>query len=273
MITAHNIDYRGLAHVGPSVGIWHRLQQQMNARNCGFIWHEDFLGFGGSVTTNVGSYASTGGWWNSYEDTGATVAQLATEVGGVLKITTDTTDNDEVWLSPGSATSVMGKITSGDAEVFAFEARVRASQIVTQNLFIGLGEEGMAVADTITDADVMITTKDWIGFRVNADDDAYWDFTYQKASQTAQIPLDDMQLIVADTWYKLGFLYDSAAPASKRIKVFVDGVEQSTYVTATNIAAATFPSGEELNALMGVKNNAGAAVRMDVDWIRVGCTQ
>ena len=272
MDTAHNIAYGNFSHNGPSAAIWHRMQQQFTARQGGFLWHEDFLGFGGSVTSNVGSYASTGGWWNSYEDTGATVAQLATEVGGVLKITTDNTDNDEVWLSPGSATSVMGKITSGDAECFAFEARVRASQIVTQNLFIGLSEEGCAVADTITDADAMITTKDWIGFRVNADDDAYWDFTYQKASQTPQIVIDDMQLIAVDTWYKLGFLYDSSAPISKRIKIFINGAEQSTYVTAANIAAATFPSGEELNVLMGLKNNAGAITRMDVDWIRVGST-
>ncbi len=270
MDIAQNVNYQGLATKWPSIAIWNRVEQAARGSQGGFIWEDNFLGFNGSVTSNVGTYSSQGGGWNSYEDTGAVVAPLATEVGGVLKMTTDATDNDEIWLSPGTATSVMAKITSGDSGVLAFECRVRPSQIVTQNAFFGFSEEGCAVADTITDSDVMITTKDWIGFRVNADDDAYMDFTYQKASQTAQIVIDDMKLLVADTWYKFGFLYDASAPTAKRIRIYVDGVEQSTYVTATNIAAATFPSGEELNVLMGLKNNAGAATRWDCDWIKCG---
>jgi hypothetical protein len=271
MDTAHNINYQGLAHVGPSIAIWNRVQQQMNARQGGVIWHEEFDGFGGSVTNNVGSYASRGGWWTSYEDTGATVAQLATEVGGVLKITTDNTDNDEVWLSPGSATSVMTKITSGSSEVVAYECRVRATQIVTQNAFFGLSEEGLAAADTVSDAGAF-ASKDMIGFNLAEAASATMTFAYRKAVQALTVNIAALKTIVAATWYKFGFLYDGGAPISKRIRVFVDGEEQSTYVTATNIAAATFPSGEELNPLIGLKNGAGAITQWDVDWIRVGYT-
>jgi hypothetical protein len=71
---------------------------------------------------------------------------------------------------------------------------------------------------------------------------------------------------VADTFVKLGFLYDPSAPPAKRIKVFVSNVEQSTYVTAANIAAATFPDGEELGFLFGMKMGSAVLAEAAIDW-------
>lgn len=253
---------------GPSPALWGRIREVTDPNDAYEIF-DDFLNFNGTVSTNVGTYSGQGGGYRSYEDTGGSIVNLASEVGGVLRITTDTTDNDEVWLQPGSATSVFGKIsdTAGEDKLLIFEARVRFGQTANGNAFIGLTEEGLAAADTITDAGAW-ADKDAIGFLVLEDDSDGIDFIYKKAGQTLQTKISVAQQITADTWYKLGFVYDPNAPEAKRITVFVDGVDEGTYVTATNIATATFPDDEELQPLFGVKNSSGAVTRIDLDWYR-----
>lgn len=70
---------------------------------------------------------------------------------------------------------------------------------------------------------------------------------------------------VADTFLKLGFIYDPTAPATKRIKVYVDNVEEGTYVTSTNIEAATFPDAEALTFRAGFKNTTAVAGELAID--------
>lgn len=226
----------------------------------------DFSAFNGSVTTNVGTYSADGGGFRSYEDTGNSITQLATEVGGVIRITTDTTDNDESWLQPGSATSVFGKVQSGSSgRLLVFEARVRFSQVASGNYFVGMSEEGLAAADTITDGGAL-ASKDMLGFWILEGAPTSLIFGYRKAGAAAQTVFTFGTAIAASTWYKLGFVFDPSEPSSKRIKAFVDNIEQTTYVTGTNIAASTFPDGEELQPLFGVKNGTTTAVALDVDW-------
>jgi hypothetical protein len=234
----------------------------------------NFKGFGGLVTSNVGQYSdSYYGHYTSYEDTGGSISTLATDRSGVLRFLTDTTDNDENWLQPGSATSVSGVIsdTAADAKMLIFEARVRYNKVADNEMasFVGLSEEGCAVANTMTDNDgILVTTKDFIGFHVlQADGDALL-FRYQKASQTPVTVLTYGTAITAAAWMNLAFIYDPSQPASKQIAIWVDGVEQTTYVTGTNIAAATFPDAEELQPLFGMKNGSGAAASMDLAGFR-----
>jgi hypothetical protein len=253
---------------GLSPALWGRIPlSKMVDPNSGKFVFDDFLTFGGTVATNVGTYASGGGAYLSYEDTGGSIAQLATSVLGEVKLTTDTTDNDEVWMQPGGAASVLGAIsnTAGNDCLLIFEARVKLSQITSGNAFVGLSEEALAAADTITDADAL-ADKDLIGFaQLAADLDAF-QFVYRKAGQSVVQVEDVAHTIVADTYVKLGFVYDPLAPAAKRITIYVNGTDIGVYVTATNIAAATFPNAEELNALFGVKNGAAAAKALTVDW-------
>lgn len=254
---------------GPSPAVWGRIRECIDPNDAYEIF-DDFLNFNGTVTTNVGDYSGQAGGYRSYEDSGGSITNLATEVGGVIRITTDNTDNDEMWLQPGSATSVFGKIsdTAGDDKLLIFEARVRLGQTATGNAFIGLTEEGLAAADTITDAGAW-ADKDAIGFLILEDDSDGIDFIYKKAGQTLQTKIAVAQAVTADTWYKLAFMYDPNQVDAKKITVFVDGVDEGTYVTATDIAAATFPDGEELQPLFGIKNSSGAVNKLDVDWYRV----
>lgn len=238
----------------------------------GWFHGDDFRLFGKTtaVATNVGRYGSEAQYY-SYEDTGGTIAQLATERTGVVRISTDNTDNDEMWLQPGDAASVSSVISdsAGADKLVVFETRFRLQDIVS-NRFFGLTEEGTAVADTITDAGAMVD-KDWIGFFALEAAPTTLKFGYKKSGQTAQTIISNLQTLAASTWYKVGFVYDPKAPNSKRIRIYVDNVENSTYVTAASIAAATFPNGEELQPLFGHKNASGVITSTDLDWWALYC--
>jgi hypothetical protein len=259
--------------------LWKRAELHQNSGNptgkgATDIYVPHFKGFGGLVTSNVGQYSDPFyGHYTSYEDTGGSIKTLPTDRNGVLQFLTDTTDNDENWLQPGSATSVSGVIsdTAADAKLLIFEARVRYNKVANNEMasFVGLSEEGCAVANSMTDDDgVLATTKDFIGFHVaQADGDALT-FKYQKGSAAVQTVLTYGTAITAAAWMNLAFIYDPSQPASKQIAIWVDGVEQTTYVTGTNIAASTFPDAEELQPLFGMKNGSGAAASLDVAGFR-----
>jgi hypothetical protein len=143
-------------------------------------------------------------------------------------------------------------------------------------MFVGLGwdhDDGVSVAKTLclTDDDAALGAFSFIGFHVDQADGDALDFTYKAEGQTAVVTIAGLDVIVADTYMKLGFVYDPDAPAAKRIKVFLNNVEQSTYVTATNIATATFPDAEPMAMVWAAKVGAAAAVDARMDWWR--CAQ
>lgn len=261
---------------GLSPRLWSRVDGQALApdgASNGYMIADDFLSFGGTVATNVGTYSNG---YKSYEDNSNTITQVATEVGGVLRFTGAAADNNESWLQSGYSTGVLGKIsdTAGSDKLMIFEARFRVSSVVDDvcSLFLGLTEEGLAAQNTKVDDTGVFADKDRIGFETvhtnggTTGTNAALNFIYEKAGQTAQTLISGVKTLVADTWYKVGFVYDPAAEASKRIRVYVDNVEQSTYVTATQIATATFPDGEELAFLAGMKAGTATASNLDLDW-------
>jgi hypothetical protein len=250
--------------------LWARVNGQGMAPDGyanGFAVVDDFTCFGGTVTSNVGTYASEAGMYKSYEDTGDAISQIKL-TGGAITLTTDTTDNDEVWLQSGYGTGTLGTIsdTAGADKLTIFEARFKVSKVTdTYNVFVGLSEEGLAAADTVSDAGA-IASKDLIGFAVDEADGDALDFIYRKAGQALQTKITGVQVLAADTFYKCGFVYDPFAPASERIQVYIDNDVESTCVTATDIATATFPDAEQLAFLAGVKNGSGAISAVTLDW-------
>jgi hypothetical protein len=215
----------------------------------------------------IGPLASEGGGYNYYLDTATSacgIAGDATSLDGICRITTGATDNHEGWIQAGAGGN-LALFTATNPQKMWFEARLSTAQITTtSNYFVGLGEENLAAADTITDAGAM-ADKDWIGFFALEAASQTLNFGYKKAGQTAQTIIAGLQTMVANTFYKVGFSYDPMAPAAQRIKVWLNGVVQTTYVTAANIAAATFPLEQKMAPLFGVKNN-NAAVSAALDW-------
>lgn len=263
-----NTNYVPTSTSAPSGRLWSRVAKYLIDGGDRLVAAgDDFLApLAGNTSTEIYSEMT----YTGYIDTSNTIVGLADESGGVLALTTDATDNDEVWIQSGDATSVLGAIsdTAGSSYLTAFEARVKKSSIADNvaATFVGLCEEGTAGADGMADNTGVMADKDHIGFSsVHADGDAI-DFVYKKAGQTAQTLIADVDVPVADTFANLGFIFDPHAPASERITVYVDNVASTTYGTATNIAAATFPDAEELGFLMGLKNGAATAAEHAIDW-------
>lgn len=256
---------------GPSGGLWGNVpfEESLIDPNVGYCFWDDFVGFNGLLTSTTGDYTSAGGY-SAYQDSSNTITQLATEVGGVVSIATDTTDNDESWLQLGGATAVFGKLAATGGKKLVYETRIRISTIASRNFFVGLAEEGFAAADAITDAGAMVTTKDFIGFRSLEGDANGLDTVYQKGSQTTVVVKDDAQTLVAATWYKVGFIYDpNYYNEAKRIRFFIDGVEQADGVNSSAFDDATFPGDEEMSPVWGVKNGTTTATVLDIDWVRI----
>ena len=274
--------------------LWNRVTGSIMAADGNkrlFVKGDDFNQFTGATTAYYGS----AGPYTGYIDTGCTITQSVGFDCGVAKLLQDGTDNDEVWLSPGSVTSQLGALSATAATQYltAFECRFKTSSIVDDvvSLFMGLAPEGYAVSNTKKD-DVGIMANaatlanaSFIGFETihynGATSTAAWNgatalvpavgqnakmyFRYRLSGQNA-ITVAKVQTLVADTWYKVGFILDPAAVPAKRITIYVDNVEQSTYVTKTMMDAATFPTDIYMNPLFGCHAGAGTTSSTYIDW-------
>lgn len=262
----------------PSPSIWNRanIADALMHKRGKYLW-DDFLSFGGifdsDISATVGKYFSESGCWTSYQDTSDTVAQIATNDDGVVDLSTAATNNNETWICPGSATSVLAlpkTMANGGTSIF-FEARVATSTLVGNGALL-LSEEGLAAADTQNDTGGTMADKDFLGFVVDEDTPTKVDVRYNKASSGVSggtLVEAGVHTLVADTFVKLGFIVDmEEGDANKRIKFFVNGVQTGTAVTNSAYENTTlFPTGEELNILFGGKNNNAAKI-WRIDWVQ-----
>lgn len=208
----------------------------------------------------------------TYQDTGVTIQGSAVVDAG-LEIAGNDADNDEgiLTLDGNVGASFVISDTAADAKKLAFEAVFSKASVADNALafFIGLAEEGLAAVETLVDNTGEVASKDLIGFHCLQDDGDSLDIIYRKAGQTKQSVSDAHQAIAADTYYSVGMVYDPSAPATEKIKFYINGVDQGVYVTATNIAAATFPDGEELTFLLATKVGAAAEVKANLRLLRI----
>lgn len=242
--------------------LWDLYQRRARTNDItedGYFRFWDFDNWGDRIATDVFMDG-----WKMNLDTGGTIVQVTTELGGVLRLTTDATDNDSIDAMEGGGVGTVS-ITSGGTAALAFDSRVRFTQVTdTYNQFYGLTASGSAAdngffSDTGTTAD-----RGCIGFTVLEADGNALEFTWKKAGQTAQITTG-LKAIGGATWYQLGFVFDPAErDAAHRLKIFIDNAIVG-YLSDTEIAAATFPSAVLLGAGISLKNGAAAIKSNDID--------
>lgn len=206
----------------------------------------------------------------SLQDTGVLIQGDPTQVG-VLTWNGMDADNDAGILAGAGGAGGSFLISDSDARELWYEISIKKESVGNNSIafFAGLTEEGTAAAtDTLLTTDsAALKDLDLIGFHVDQADGDSIDFVYNKASAGGvTVKIAALSAMVADTWIKLGFHYRPLAPTSKRITIFLNGQAQSTYVTGANIAAATFPDGEELIPFIGFKK--GEATEADA-WMRL----
>ena len=225
-------------------------------------------------------------FYHKYIDTSNTIRGLATSTtvyGGVVRLLTDATDNDGPVLhyrggptaSVGSCPIIIGN-TVGAAFKTYYECRFKKSSITDNQcaIFLGLGHMTTMAADNgllTDDTGDIVDSVSAIGFRVLHDNGEELDFAWQDSAQTAPVELANIATLVADTWTKVGFVYDPLEVDARKIKLFVNGVPYTgAYVTTTQMDAATFPENDALTPVFGSKNGEATATNFDIDWVRVG---
>lgn len=274
--------YKGYnAGTGISGGIWHDIPKELvwGDNNEGVFIGDDFLDVTSTVASNVGKLQGTRSY-TTREDNSCTILPLATDHNGVLQLLTDGTDNQEVYGEVGGATGVhcLYSDTAGSAYPFWFECRVSFLNITdtTASAFIGLGEEGFAVADALSDADAL-ADKDFLGFfRVGADGDQLDTITRINGTAVQTIKANAFDgsatpsgtvpsAVVADTYNKLGMKYVPQNPDGARLEYYIDGLLLPDVVEGNPIPS-TAPDGEQLKFVYGFKNSTGAIFSMNFDW-------
>jgi len=202
---------------------------------------------------------------------GWTTCDLANALG-VLEIAGNDADNDEGHVQFGSGAQFKIDNGAGNTGKVMYEARFRTESIADNGcaFFLGLGSAaaaGVGANTLVDDTGALITTGAFIGFQRLNDDGDKLDIIYQAASQTLQQVEANALTLVANTWYKVGFVYDPSADDAKKIVFYIDKADSGSYVTTTNLDAATFPEGEALIPLWLTKVGTAAEAKMQLDFV------
>jgi len=258
----------------PSKSIWADCPiAQIHEDPCiGYGIYDNFLDFGATATAHLGLV---------YE--GSCTMGTAAKPGGGLAVF-GTTDNEEAAIQRGAGFVIAANKTDTTAKKLWFECCVKRSVIVTDKgaFFVGLAGEGAGIADFIADGGTDISDVDVLGFFSDPVDDVLGSHIHtitQKTGAAYDTIVDTFATVVADTYVKLGFVYDPSDTGSfsdtQRIKFYLDGVEQSTYVgeddgdqTVYCGDTTNFPGGEEMGLLLAVKNQHADDFTTTLKWWR-----
>lgn len=208
-----------------------------------------------------------------------TVNGVAAAGGGVALF--GTTDNEEASLAVCGATSAPFVIPADSAsgKKLWFEVEIKKSIITadTGGFFVGLTSEGAAVADFMADAGADFSDVDLLGFW-NLEGEANIDAICQKTGAAFDTIIDAMEVLEADTYTRLGLIYDPNANDLRKIKFFVNGMEQTSYVgensgdqTVYLGDTTNFPGGEEMGPVVALK--MASANDLTVTMRKLRCVQ
>lgn len=249
-------EYEGASTSGISPAVWNPLKIDVIRSNptYGFVFFDDFLNFNRANES-----------YQNVVSSGASLSQIATEVGGVITAATGTTQDNVIALQAGAGTGVQVKFSDG-GNPGAFEARIRLAQTADAAFAIGLAQQGVGGTSTgllnTAANNGEIQDVDFVGFRVALDDPDALDAVYRFSGNPLNVVKDVAQLITANVWYKLGVRFD---PSNKLVRWFVDGVE----VANAKVTATDFPADEELAPVFALKAGTTTNVTADVDWWQV----
>jgi hypothetical protein len=239
--------------------------------NPAFGFFDNFHSF--QVSTGEGPY-------KILESSGCSVEQIAdtaTEKGIVQLALDGNADNDEAILQWGRGLGAPFKLTGND---LVFECRFTLSAITTSKFDIGfgLGDVGMSATDKffVDTSSSLATDADFLGFTHLASDAnaCIMDGSYIVASGThidgdVKTKLNALITPVANTYIRAGFRY-RANPGT--VEWYVDNVLPGGNIaparlTASEVAASSFPSGTLLAPLFVIKDQAGdTALNVKLDW-------
>lgn len=250
----------------PSSSVWADCPlNEFIQKGTGVTFFDDFTNFGLHISDqDTQQYAS-------YIDTGVTIKQAAGVTAGQIEVAGNDADNDEGHLATHGP---VGMISTAAPKKMWFECRVKKASIANNALafFVGLSfDHGSSIplssADTLVDNSGAPGEFSFLGFHCDQADGDAINFMYRAEGQAQTDAVAGAVVPVADTFVKLGFVYDPDADADKRIAVYVNGARNATYVTQANLEAATFPDAEPLGLALYTKVGTGSQEsKLQMDW-------
>ena len=229
--------------------------------NLGYFHDDDFL------RPPVMASNTANGGWHSYQDTGGVIRPMDTYPGGIWEMTTDGTDEDEIWLQEGGVTGGMFHFsTTEDHNHDQFLEVVFDAANYTANasaFFIGLAEKASAVADHLVDATgALQTARAVVGFHSVASAPQTLQAVFNTASGTVSDE-GDAATLVAGTWNRVGIRYRRS---TSKCEWWFNGTKMFDEL----ITASNFPDGVNLTFMAGFKSCTATAQSLYLDRRTVG---
>lgn len=281
---SNTVQYRGYygsndANTGrdPSPNLWADFPWDaiVSGSKKGVVFHDDFLDFGlpGTQTTqiNLGRYKvyNTG---SGVVATDSFPNGTAATPGGFISMLTDTAGDQSVigtHACPFSLKAGSGKLV--------FEARVATTTIATAatHKFIGLGNNSdvtFGAAIPLADADATGTAVALLGWTRLEDGLGVLNTSYTDEAATYTHVQTSAGAIAANTFVKLGLIFDPNAPAASRVKFYINGVPTSTPMSNTTLTGLTHLDNSNLGLVFAqFADSSGTADYGYLDWWR--CAQ
>ena len=230
------------------------------------VLFEDFFGVGTYITLQL-TKAPAGDFYfggESFEVNGAGAAYLQSDaLSGVVKLTTDTTENDTIFVGTDIAFDVALMAP------LVIEARVRFTDLDAKACFIGFTsvlteDEQMSDIVDYSAATTLDITATMAGFYLSSEltDDEDWHMVYNGGTTTGQTDstaIDADDDAVAGEWQILRVEVDPNGTARWYIDEEILQTVEGAISTSTDLAACC-----------GISENAGGtAAVMDVDYLLV----
>jgi len=224
----------------------------------GIALFDDFLN---GPRVAAGAEAAYGSY-RGFADTGGLVADGA-EWGGTLNLSSDG-DNEGASFRTSVAPF---QIDRGQGK-FWFEARVKSSTITDtkHGIILGLMADNVLTAIVPIAADGTIADVDIVGFHRLEGDGDYFDTVYKAGGVTAVTVKADAAVIAADTYVKLGMLFN---PADNVLSFYRNGVKLADSKTIPEADGTDFPNDVRLGLVIAVLNATGSTPgSAEIDWWR-----
>lgn len=250
------------SQVGPSPALWADvpiLDTLLDPAQ-GFMFFDDF------IATPVVLAAGASAVWGPYRvfsDTGTASAQGAA-LGGTFVLGSDG-DNEGGSIGMNNPSWQIDRALGS----LVFEARIKTSTIANtiNGFFLGLMDATalsnvVPITATGTIADCNI-----VGFhRLEADGD-YVDTIYKADGVTQVTVKADAKVLVADTYIKLGMIFN---PDNNELSFWADGVKLADVKTIPTADGTDFPNDVRLAPVFAVQNAAGTNTStVTIDWWRL----
>lgn len=260
--------YAGAPGVGdtsamPSIGLWGRVDAEMQRPGIWFGEFEDFVNYDAteaSIPTTEDPFLNN----FVFSSTGGLFTKVDAE-GGVRTLGSDG-DNEGSTVRSGTYPYKIIR----DAGELVFEARISTTTVTDtkHGILVGLCEDTAFSATVPIAADGTKADINMVGFhRLEGDGDAL-DTVYKANGVTAVTVQSDAQVIAADTYYKLGMTFNRRR--DNRLRFYINGLELTTTKEIPSAAGTDFPNDVRLGWFVAVLNaTATTPGSANVDWVRV----